>query len=128
MARVTEAEVRMVIETAIADLSAFILAASLVIDRYSTKCTDATADELKELERWLSAHLVAVADRAGDVKEETVGPVSVSYGSSMVSGQGLLSTKYGNQVALLDPCGMLVNSGKRAASVQAVVSDLSTYP
>lgn len=125
MARVNDAEVRQIITTPITPLTAFITAADLILDRYAVSCTKASVAELKEMARWLSAHLIAVTDTSGDVRSETIGPVSVSYGSAAVSGEGLLATRYGKAVTLLDPCGLLVKSGRAAASVEAIASDLS---
>jgi hypothetical protein len=74
---------------------------------------------LFEVERWLSAHLLA-STRERQVQTEEVGQAKVAYNSKL--GLGLDSTTYGQQVKLMDSSGLLANLGKRNASIYAVTS------
>ncbi len=74
MARITEAEVKEVIDTSITgSLVAFIAAASsMVEDELGGKGLSAT--RLKEIERYLSAHFVSVRDTSqGQIISEKIG-------------------------------------------------------
>ena len=125
MARVTDSEVREIITTSITPLTAYITAANLIINRYATACALATAAELKEMERWLTAHLIAGSDKSTEKTSESIGSVSASYASGAVSGAGLLTSSYGQRVVLLDPCGIILKLGQKSGFVQAIVTDLS---
>jgi hypothetical protein len=108
MARVTEAEVEAIIDVdSSISATAFITAANLLIDEVlSGEGMD--DDYLKEIERWLAAHFVAMRQRQlkaqwlGTAKEEYIGAV----------GKGLDFTQYGQTVKLLDTSGKLAKVGK----------------
>lgn len=110
--RVTETEVRVIITTSLTDLSPFITVANQMIDAklLSYGYTDA---ELKEIERWLSAHFVSVVDpklieeEIGDSKDKHALPKMIP---------GLQGTVYGQQVLVLDRSGILNSTiGKKRA-------------
>ena len=99
MARVTDPEVREIIpSTSITDLTPFITAADLMVDKVeASDCgSDLTAAELKEVSRWLSAHLAAVSDpKLAKESEKVEGyQIKFSRGSSSEKG-GIKSTQYG---------------------------------
>ena len=103
--RVTSAEVIAILGDDNADLtnvSAFIAMATLLTD----KCSDAglAAADCKEVERWLSAHLVATGARRL-VKSNSVGPISESFDSKI--DYGLRGTAFGQQALALDTTGTL---------------------
>lgn len=111
--RVTATEVKEILDTDLADaqIETFILAANLVVTK---KLADAGlgTDLLKEIERWLSAHLVAIRDQIPS--KESLGDASMTYQGK--TGMHLNFTSYGQQVLLLDTSGILASSaGKRAA-------------
>ena len=118
MARVTDGEVR---EILFADfdssvsLGAFITAASLTIDQHLSG-QGLSNELLKEIERWLAAHLAAVYQPAAASERE--GDKSATYEGQ--TGLGLDFTRYGQQVKLLDPTGTLANLGRRKAKFQVV--------
>jgi hypothetical protein len=103
MARVTSAEVQEIIEVdSTISLTPFITVANLMVTKH---CVDTTftADELKEIERWLSAFLYAVRDPR--TTSEGAEGVSVSYQKS--SSLGLDVNEYGQMAKRLDWSGAL---------------------
>lgn len=106
MPRVTGAEVKEIIDTSLTDaqVAPFIAAASAMVDQYlgDAGLSDAL---LKEIERWLSAHLVAVRDPRAQSKG--VGDLRIQYRGR--TGLGLDATLYGQQVKALDPTGALAS-------------------
>ena len=122
--RVTATEVKQIIDTSRADavVDVFIGAANITITEILGDDDTLSTAQLKEIERWLSAHLMA-ATLEPQKKSESVKDASISYQGNIISGTGLMSTFYGQQVALLDTSGKLAaNVGKRAASILAVTS------
>jgi hypothetical protein len=118
--RASEEEVKQIIQTALTEeeISPFLLAANTLV-------TAVLSDEgygtvlLKEIERWLAAHLVAIRDP--QVKSETIGAVQASYHGQ--SGLGLNFTPYGQQVMLLDHHGKLaeIQLSKGTAEIKVMM-------
>jgi hypothetical protein len=111
MARVTEYDVQDILPTTI-PLHPFILAATTIVDHH-LGTLGLSAALLKEIERWLTAHLVCVRQpRWTEMRDGDTATV-LEQGDM---GKGLYATRYGAQVALLDPTGILVGIGvkKRA--------------
>jgi len=100
--RVADADVKAILETTV-DTDPFILAASLLIDRYLVPAGLPHA-LLTEIERWLAAHLVCIRDPR--LHEARAGEVSMRLERGR-AGVGLQATSYGSQVKLLDPTGLL---------------------
>ena len=117
MPRVTVSEVRSIIDVdssiTDADVAVFINAANLIVTQNVTGLND---DLTKEIERWLSAHLLAVRDRRPIHKE--IGDTVERYGEKLW--KGLESTIYGQQVVLLDSTGTLIGTGKGKAEVRTI--------
>ena len=113
MARVIDAEVKAILPTEI-DTSPFITAATLMVDRLDA--TVLSPDELKEIERWLSAHLACMADPR--LHSFSTGGSSATYEGQ--TGLGLDHTRYGQQVKLLDRTKALVSLDKKRASITVV--------
>lgn len=118
-ARATEAMVKKIIDTDLTDeqVTPFLAAANTMV-------TDLLLDEnysattLQEIERWLAAHFVAVRDP--QVTTEWIGDAKAQYEGK--TGMGLSSTRYGQQVTVLEHHGILarVASGKRPAEVKTI--------
>lgn len=120
--RITTDELKEIISTDLGDsvLEAFILAANLTVTEWLGSSTVLSSDQLKEIERWLSAHLLACT-REQQAQSEDAGQASITYQGK--TGMGLDATFYGQQVKLLDSTGILAQSvGKKLASVYAVTS------
>jgi len=117
--RVTSDEVKEIIDTDISDISTFITAANLIVtDKLGSAGLSSAL--MKEIERWLSAHFVAIRDQMP--QSEKTGESSIKYQGK--TDMGLDFTSYGQQVKLLDTSGILVALGKRAAEFIALDLDL----
>ncbi len=112
MSRVKTLDIKRIINTELEDLSAFIQTASVQVDTIATLGL-LGAPLLKEIERWLAAHYVALYERQ-DAKV-TMGDSSHTYGGK--TGAGLSYTRFGQQALLLDTTGTLSNGGLRRASM-----------
>lgn len=123
MARVTVTEVKEIIETTleVSDIKPYITAANLTVTEWLGSSTVLSSAQLKEIERWLTAHFIA-ATRERQVSQEKIGESSAKYmGKS--DDVGLNSTTYGQQAILLDTSGTLASgAGKKKASLYAVTS------
>lgn len=77
----------------------FILTASLLVDQY---LLDEELSEafLTEIEKWWSAHLAEIADPLVTSKKLGETQVTISHGKL---GEGLASTRYGQQVIMMWP-------------------------
>jgi hypothetical protein len=117
MPRVTEAEVQAIIDydPAITDITPFITAANLLITQKFSG-SGVSAELLKEMERWLAAHYIAIRDPR--LRNEKIGDAAVTYQGQ--EGMYLDATLYGQQVKTLDPTGTMANLGKRGMIIQAV--------
>ena len=112
--RVTDSEVREIIDidVSITNITPFITIANLLVtDKLSN--SGLSVEMLKEIERWLSAHFVAIRDPR--VKSESIGGISTSYQGT--TGEGLKSTLYGQQAIMFDTTGTLANFGMKKASI-----------
>lgn len=124
MARVTALEVQEIIEVdstvleTTPDLTPYISAATSLVDELLVGKHD--DDRLKEIERWLAAHFVAIRDVRRS--SEKAGTVSESYQYKL--GLGLSVTMHGQQAVRLDTSGTLYDldqiGQKRSAIVKAI--------
>jgi hypothetical protein len=117
--RVSATEVRVIITTALedADIDAYIALANTMVT--NTVTCGLAAATLKEIERWLTAHLISVTKQRMTT-DEKLGEASVKYAG--VYGEGLKSTSYGQMVLELDTCGSFAKLGKKAASIKSITS------
>ncbi len=115
--RVSPTDVKAIFETTV-DLSAFIMAADLLIDELMTDAGYSEA-HLKEIARWLSAHYACTLDPR--LLSEKVAGADVKYQTKV--GDGLEASSYGQQVLTLDTKGILKSIiGKKAAIIEAIPS------
>jgi hypothetical protein len=114
--RVTDADVKEIIETTVTTLP-FRTAANLIVTQRLGD-SGLSSDLLKEIERWLSAHLIACSKEQQIEKAGAGEGVSVTYQGK--SGMQLESTQYGQQVLVLDSTGRM--AGLKSASIQAITS------
>ena len=115
MALVTSDEVKEIIDVdTTLILTPFIGIAHLIVDENLVD-SGYTAARLKEIERWLSAHFVAIRDKR--ISDEKIGEVAVSYDRAGL-GKGLEATTYGQQALMLDSSGLLMQvSGSASLEV-----------
>ena len=120
MARVTESEVKKLISTT-ENITAQIDAANVVVTEKLGSNGTITADHLKEIERWLAAHLVACSIERQTLKEK-IGATAVEFVGNQQSsgGLGLALTSYGQQVMIIDTTGILASLGKRRARIDTI--------
>jgi len=114
MPRVTDAEVFAIIDTSLTDIDVFINTANMMVTSWleTARLTDET---LKEIERYLSAHVLSVQDQR--VKSVGVDVLSESYQGQW--GMGLNGTSYGQMAILLDTSGTLGKIAKNGYSKSA---------
>ena len=115
MPRVTATEVRVIITTALLDaaIDAYIAIANPMVT--NTVTCGLSAAVLKEIERWLTAHLISITQER-ITTEEKLGEATVKYA------QGGKTQTYWDMVLFLDTCGGFANLGKRAVKVTAITS------
>ena len=116
--RTTDDEVKEIIDTSLDDLTPFILVASQQVDRISGLGTAV----LKEIERWLAAHFVAIRDKR--TSKDSVGDSSHTYEGR--TGMALDFTRYGQQAKLLDTTGTLRKVGMKKASLTYLGGTVNT--
>lgn len=123
MARVTSTEVTQIISTDLADsiVDSYITGANAIVTEVLGDDTTITSTLKKEIERWLTAHLLASTRERMATKEEAK-DVGVTYTGKY--GMGLNSTAYGQTVLAMDATGKMAKymSGARRASIYAITS------
>ena len=109
-ARINEDEVLAIIavDSDITDLDPFIDGAHIIVEAIlgTSGLAEAT---LKEIERWIAAHLLAVS-RQPPAGQNTTGSAQVSFRSPKL-GEFLCGTAYGQQALILDSTGLLASTG-----------------
>jgi hypothetical protein len=100
-ARVNGAEVLEIFDSSIAeaDLDPFITAANLLVNEKLISVGH-SAELLKEIERWISAHFASMRDQLAS--EDSANDIKYEY-----RGDGLKLSRYGQQAILLDTSGTL---------------------
>ena len=113
MARVTAAEVKLIIETDLPDatVDAFIDSATKMVDLYLLDAECHTTDSLKQVELWLSADMLSVRDKA--LSSEKLGDAQDTQRAPGVLLKGLESSYWGQKALSFDCSGILADIGKR---------------
>lgn len=122
MARVTATEVKEIMDNCNktdAVVEVFINAASTFITKVFADDTVLTTDELKEIERWFTAHMIA-STIFRTTTEEKLGDASVKYTGQF--GMALDSTPYGQMVKQLDRTSKISEAGLKRATMSAIKS------
>lgn len=119
MAYTTAAEVKEILTTSLSDaaVEAYIAVATDMIADLTTTNLDTTRLEL--IERWLTAHLIAVT-KERQTQEEEVGEARAKYTGKF--GMNLQSTTYGQTASMLDTTGALAELGKKKIMIRAITS------
>lgn len=121
--RVTAAEVKEIMaDVTLADgiVNSYILGANSMVNTVLAGKT--LSDELlKEIERWLSAHLIAVT-RERMASKEGAGGAFIEYAGNY--GEGLKSTSYGQTVLVLDSTGSFAAVGRKQVQFTAIPGQL----
>lgn len=115
--RVTATEVKEVLDNSTltdAQVNPYITSANTLVN---AALGTGTTDLLKEIERWLAAHMITIT-RERQAKSEGAGGASITYSESF--GDGLGSTTYGQMVLSLDTTGAMAGLGGKVAKVFAI--------
>jgi len=121
MARVTASEVKEIMSgctTPDSIVDVFITAATEVVDKIFSGDTTMSVTLLKEVERWLTAHMISCTPYFRATTDEKLGDASVKYAGQFTT--GLNSTSYGQMVLTLDISGKMSSLGKRAPTFYAI--------
>jgi len=117
--RVTAAEVLAIMDDVVltdAQVAPYITGANAIVNE---ALGTGTSDILKEVERWMAAHMIAVT-RERQAKKEGAGGASIEYAGEF--GAGLRSTSYGQMVLALDTTGAMAALAGQKMVVYAVKS------
>ena len=122
-ALVTYDEVQLILEDEGSDLTesvinTFITGADAIINEVFASTTLAAAT-LKEIERWLTAHLIVSTIKRMGLKE-AAGGASITYMGSFDKDLG--STPYGQMAKVLDTTGVLAALGGKEIKIKAITS------
>lgn len=112
MARVTDAEVKEILDTDI-DTTPFITTATLVVTE-DLADEDYSSARLKEIELYLAAHYATLLEP--QLQATRLGDASDTYQGQ--TGKYLEATKYGQQVQLLDTSGILTENSKPRTGIE----------
>lgn len=119
MSRTTATKVKQIIETDLSDVivEGYITGANSTVT--SVLGNDTTVSDLQkeEIERWLTAHMIA-STRQRQLEKGEAGSASATYGGKF--GMGLDSTLFGQNVKAMDHTGKLASLGRRQASLFSV--------
>lgn len=123
MGRVVAADVTAIIDTKLTDaeIDIYITSANVfVTDALGTK--GLSNEVLKEIERWTTAHFIAVSRERSALKEEA-GSAKVEYSGDY--GKDFDSTLYGQTAQSLDSSGTLAARGNKVAKLYAISNGYS---
>jgi len=118
--RCTGDEVRELITTAIsADVieANYLVTANLVVTE-DLGNSNLSAARLKEIEKYLAAHFVALAEERGSLLEEEIDDVLER--TADVYAPGYASTRYGQQALVLDSSGKLAGASASSSKLKAL--------
>jgi hypothetical protein len=113
--RVTDCEIKSIIETDLATLP-FAQSAHALVEDCDLAGKGLGESTLKLVELWLAAHFVAIRER--QLQSEKMGDSADAYMGEV--GKGLDATTYGQQAKVLDTTGALANLGKRRPVFEAL--------
>ena len=118
MPRVTVAEVRLIIDTERTDpqVTAYIGTGSVFVDALLLD-KGLTEPQLKEIERWLSAHFIATAMERQAIHQKA-GPAEQRF--SDIFSKGLNNTTFGQAAIALDTSGTLLALDRRNMILKAI--------
>jgi hypothetical protein len=118
--RTTATEVKQIMDTSLSDavVEYYITVAAEMVDDLDANTT-LGGTRLEEIERWLTAHLIAITrERQG--QREKIGDAEITYSGKFA--MNLQSTTYGQTAAMLDISGTLAQLGRKKVSIKAVTS------
>jgi len=121
MARVTDEEVKSIISlNVLTDTTPFIGTAHVFVNEYLLS-SGQSEDVLKEIEKYIAAHLVALHPDERQLESQKIGEAEDKYSGDF--GKLLDFTQYGQFAKSLDASGILVNIGKTKAAISVISID-----
>ena len=119
--RTTADKVKVILTTELTNetIEAYIGIASGQVNLVAAASDTLTANDLAEIERWLTAHLISITKERRPNKEK-IGEAEAQY--TKTYGQGLQSTEYGQMAAQIDTSGTLAQLGKKRLSIKSITS------
>jgi len=122
MARTTVSEVKQIIDTSLSDsvIDSYITGSNLLITQVLGS-SSLPSELLAEIERWLTAHNIAMT-RERMAKKEGAGGAYIEYTGE--SGTGLEATSYGQMVLTLDTTGTMKSLAKKPVKFTAIKKQL----
>jgi hypothetical protein len=124
--RTTKTAVRYIIDTALEDdeIDALITQANLMVTRVVGE-EGLASDLLKDLETWLTAHLIAIGKERQTLSEK-VGDIWLTF--NKLGGKGFLEqTTFGMTVLFMDTSGNFQKSSLKRASIHSVKQNTDTW-
>ena len=116
--RTNATDVKLIIETQLqnANIEAFITSANAIVTDAlgSSSLSDST---LEQIEKWLTAHMIA-STRERMAKKEEAGGAKIEYAGNY--GMGLDLTTYGQMVKTLDVTGIMASLGSKKIVFKAI--------
>jgi len=120
MARTNATDVKLILDTELSDeiVTAFIGDANLIVTHYLGDVNSLLDTQKESIEKWLTAHLLAVSmERQAETEE--VRYAKIKYQGK--TGLNLDATLYGQQVKLLDTSGTLADGmGMKKITFEAI--------
>ncbi len=119
-ARVEASDVKAIIETSLTEvqMEAYITASNLTVTKILGTSDVLSEEQLFEIERWFTAHLIACT-RERQIKSERAGDAEATYEGK--TAMGLDATFYGQQVKVIDTSGLMsAQIGRQPMSVFAI--------
>jgi len=122
MARTTIPEVKQIVVTQLEDpdIQAYINVANRMTTKILGDDTVLTSTQLKDIEMFLTAHLITVT-RERIATREKLGDAEITYAGTF--GKYLDSTPYGQTVKILDVTGKMGAVGKQLAGLWAIETE-----
>jgi len=120
--RTTATEVKAILDNSQltdAEVDIYITSANTLVTDTLGDSTLLGSTELKDIERWLAAHLISITRERIGVKEK-IGDISIEYAGKF--GEGLNSTPYGQMVLSLDITGRMAGLGKKKVYFKTITS------
>ncbi len=99
-------------------IDTFVVTANLIVNANLTG-SGLSDDLLKEIEKYLAAHLIGISRERQTQREEIGGDTNEEYAKL---GLALDATTYGQMVKVMDTTGALANLGKKKATIESITS------
>lgn len=121
MVRVTDEEVQKIISlNVLTTTDPFIITANVFVNEYLLG-TGQSEEVLKEIEKYIAAHLVALHPDERQLQSQVIGDSTDTYSGDF--GKLLNFTQFGQFAKSLDSSGTLVNIGKTKAIIEVINID-----